>query len=70
MNPSFERNSEKDKLIANGIEVDKRRSQLWQEQEQRRSEEMKKNYRELLADQINEKYTRNAVDKEIKIKQQ
>lgn len=70
VNPSFERNSEKDKLIANGIEVDKRRSQLWQEQEQRRSEEMKKNYRELLADQINEKYTRNAVDKEIKIKQQ
>ena len=70
VNPSFERNSEKDKLIANGIEVDKRRSQLWQEQEQRRSEDMKKNYRELLADQINEKYTRNAVDKEIKIKQQ
>lgn len=31
---------------------------------------MKKNYRELLADQINEKYTRNAVDKEIKIKEQ
>jgi len=31
---------------------------------------MKKSYRELLADQINEKYSRNAVDREIKLKQQ
>ena len=36
---------------------------MWQEQERRRNEEMKKNYRELLASQINEKYHKNAVDK-------
>ena len=31
---------------------------------------MKKNYRELLAEQVNEKHHKSAVDKEIKVRQQ
>lgn len=31
---------------------------------------MKKNYRELLADQINQKHHQNAVDREVKVRQQ
>lgn len=35
--PFYERDHEKQKLISNGIEIDKKRSQVWQEQEQRRN---------------------------------
>jgi hypothetical protein len=31
---------------------------------------MRKNYRELLADQINEKYSKNTVEREVKLRQQ
>ena len=43
---------------------------MWYEQEQRRNEEMKKNYRELLAEQINDKHHKNAFDREVKVRQQ
>jgi hypothetical protein len=53
VSPFDERDRLKEKLIHTGVEVEQRRSQIWIEQEQRRNEEMKKSYRELLADQIN-----------------
>lgn len=53
VSPFHEREVEKDRHVSEGIEEEKRRSQLWQELEQKRYDEVKKNYRENLAAQIN-----------------
>ena len=70
VSPFQERDVKKDMFINKGVEVEKKRSEAWLQQERRRNQEIKKNYRELLAEQVNEKYHKNAVDKEIKIRQQ
>jgi hypothetical protein len=53
VSPFHERDAQKEKLISNGVEVERKRNEMWFEQERRRNEEMKRNYRELLAEQIN-----------------
>ena len=53
VNPFQDRDAQKERLITKGVEVEKKRSDIWYEQERRRNEEMKKNYRELLSEQIN-----------------
>ena len=55
VSPYNQRDTEKIKFIDQGIEAEKKRSQQWLEQEQRRQQEIKRNYRELLSEQISQK---------------
>lgn len=68
VSPFEEQLHEKDKLIQHGVEEEKVRREVLFEQEQRRLEEQRKNYREYLADQINEKYNRSAVDSSVRVR--
>lgn len=56
-----ERDSLKEQHIQRGIEEEKQRSQQWWEAEQRRLENQRRNYRQELDGQLNEKNNRQAI---------
>jgi hypothetical protein len=69
VSPYDEKLMEKDRLIQHNVEEEKTKRDLIFETEQRRQEEARKNYREYLADQINEKYNKNAVDSSFRVRE-
>lgn len=69
VSPFDDKLQQKDRFVRQGLEEGKRRSDALAEQEQRRQEEARKSYRESLAEQINEKYSKNAVDSTCKVRE-
>ena len=62
VSPYSQRDHDKEKFIDHQIAAEKQRSQQWLEQEQRRQLEMKKNYRDLLSEQISQKKNMSSIE--------
>ncbi len=69
VSPFDEKLQQKDRLVRQGVEEGRKRSETLAELEQRRQEEARKNYRESLAEQINEKYNKSAADSTSKVRE-
>jgi hypothetical protein len=67
---NLERDNVKERFIQHGIEEEKARSQQWWEAEQRRLEGIRRNYRNDLDGQLQEKSFKQAQESESRVKQQ